>query len=324
MTLRVLVVEDHQTWRRHVTSALRETRRCEIVGEVGDGLDAVDAALRLQPDLILLDIGLPGLTGIEAARRILAGAPQAKILFLSEHRSREVAEAAIAAGGRGYVLKSDAGRELLPAVEAVLLEHRYVSAGLPALAFEQLPRGPAVHQSRCHELEVCSSEGSVLDGFTRFAERGLGCGGAVLVFTSPAGRDTVHRNLASRGYDLQLAIAEGRFVSLDVNDVLGSVIVDGRLDDTRFWTAAIGRLEAAARVSRAEDRRVFVCGEGATTLWKTGNTGAALRLEHHWDVLARRYALDVFCGYSMPASLGEEQRRSFEQICAEHSAIHGF
>src|SRR5262245_17583622 len=114
MMVRVLVVDDHQTWRHHIATILRHRFRCEPVGYASDGLTAVQEAERLRPDLIVLDVGLPALNGIEAARRILGVTPDSKILFLSEHHSGDIAAAALRMGAFGYVLKSDAGRELVP------------------------------------------------------------------------------------------------------------------------------------------------------------------------------------------------------------------
>lgn len=101
-----------------------------VVGEAADGLDAVEKAEALRPDLILLDVGLPTLNGIEAARRILALDPDTRILFLSENQSWDVVEAALGVGGPGYVLKSDAGRDLLSAMEAVVEGQRFISRSL--------------------------------------------------------------------------------------------------------------------------------------------------------------------------------------------------
>src|SRR4030095_7378650 len=97
----VLVVDDDEPWRRHVCSVLRSSPRWRVAGEASDGLEAVQQATALQPDLILLDIGLPKQNGIQAARRILEIDPRSKILFLSEYRSWDIAEAALCAGARG-------------------------------------------------------------------------------------------------------------------------------------------------------------------------------------------------------------------------------
>ena len=126
---RVLVVDDYEPWQRFITSALGEQPHLEILGHVFDGLEAVQEAKRLQPDLVLLDVGLPGLNGIQAAHRIRAVSPVSRILMVSQTRSAEIAEAAIDAGASGYVVKSDASRDLLPAINAVLDGKRFLSAG---------------------------------------------------------------------------------------------------------------------------------------------------------------------------------------------------
>jgi DNA-binding NarL/FixJ family response regulator len=116
----VLIVDDYEPWRRFVRLTLLANEKLQIIGEVANGSEAIEKAQELQPDLILLDIGLPKLNGIEAARRIREVSPKLKILFVGENRDWDTAEEALRAGGCGYVVKSDAARELLSTVEAVL------------------------------------------------------------------------------------------------------------------------------------------------------------------------------------------------------------
>jgi len=132
--IKILMVDDYEPWRRLVRSVLQKEPTIELVGETADGLEAVHKVEQLQPDLILLDIGLPRLNGIEAARRICQCAPKSKILFFSENRLRDIAQAALATGARGYVLKSDAASELLPAVRAVVHGKHFVSGSLERFA----------------------------------------------------------------------------------------------------------------------------------------------------------------------------------------------
>jgi DNA-binding NarL/FixJ family response regulator len=130
LTLRVLIVDDYEQFRRFIATKLQTNPQLRIVKEACDGADAVQQAQELQPDLILLDIGLPTLNGIEAARRIRKVSPTSKILFVTENRSTDIAEEALSTGAGGYVVKSDAGSELLPAIEAVLQGKRFVSTSL--------------------------------------------------------------------------------------------------------------------------------------------------------------------------------------------------
>ena len=126
--VRVLVVEDYEPFRRFVCSTLGKRPELQIVCEVSDGLEAVQKAEELKPDLILLDIGLPTLNGIDAARQIRKLAPESKIIFLSQESSADVLQEALSLGARGYVVKARAGSDLLPAVEAVILGKQFVSS----------------------------------------------------------------------------------------------------------------------------------------------------------------------------------------------------
>ena len=126
--IRVLVVEDFLPFRQFICSTLEKKGGLKIICEVSDGLEAVQKAEVLQPDLILLDIGLPTLNGIEAARQIRKLAPEAKIIFVSQESSADVVQEALSLGALGYVVKTHAGSELLAAVEAALVEKQFVGS----------------------------------------------------------------------------------------------------------------------------------------------------------------------------------------------------
>jgi DNA-binding NarL/FixJ family response regulator len=128
--VRVLIVDDFDPWRVFVVQHLNDQPHVRVLGCAADGLDGMQKAEELQPDLILLDISLPKLNGIELARKIRKLVPKAKILFLSSNADPDVVRAAFCAGGAGYVLKMDAGGALLCAMEAVLLGKQYVSSSL--------------------------------------------------------------------------------------------------------------------------------------------------------------------------------------------------
>jgi len=128
--IRILVVDDYAPWCRFLRLTLLAHEELQVIGEFTDGPEAIEKAKELQPDLILLDIGLPTLNGIEAARRIREVSPKTKILFVSENRSPDIAEEALRTGAGGYVAKADAVRDLLPAINAVLEGKRFISASL--------------------------------------------------------------------------------------------------------------------------------------------------------------------------------------------------
>jgi len=128
--VRILVVDDHEPFRRFVSSTLHGQTNLSVIDEGQDGLQAVHKAQTLQPDLILLDIGMPGLNGIEAARRIGELAPNARIIFLTQESSPDVVREAFSLGARGYVVKVQAGEELLIAGDSVMQGKQFSSSGL--------------------------------------------------------------------------------------------------------------------------------------------------------------------------------------------------
>jgi len=131
--VRILVVDDFEPWRRFVCSELEKRPDWHMIGEVGDGREAVLKSQELRPDLILLDLNLPTLNGIEVIRQVRELSPTSEIIVVSETRSAEIAEEAFRRGARGYVVKSNGASELLPAVEAVLEGKQFISERLAGL-----------------------------------------------------------------------------------------------------------------------------------------------------------------------------------------------
>jgi DNA-binding NarL/FixJ family response regulator len=118
-TIRVLVVEDYAPFLQYIVSLLAQTDDLQVICEASDGLEAVHGAEELKPDLILLDIGLPTLNGIEAARQIRQLCPESKIIFVSQESDADIVQEALSFGALGYVVKTMAGVELLTAIKAV-------------------------------------------------------------------------------------------------------------------------------------------------------------------------------------------------------------
>jgi DNA-binding NarL/FixJ family response regulator len=129
--LRILVADDHEVVRRGICSVLQKRPGWEVCCEVGDGRLAVDKSLELRPDIVILDIGMPALNGLEATRRILRANPHAKVLILTVYDSEQVARQVFEAGALGYLLKSDAGSELLVAVEALQHNRPFLASSVP-------------------------------------------------------------------------------------------------------------------------------------------------------------------------------------------------
>jgi DNA-binding NarL/FixJ family response regulator len=131
-SIRLLLVDDHDVARRGIRSVLASSPDLEVVGETADGEEAVKKAGELHPDIILLDISLPGVSGIDAAKAIHKVSPETRVIFVSQHDSVRIAKDALSVGASGYVVKSDAGRDLLAAIDAAQEGRTFVSRTLVA------------------------------------------------------------------------------------------------------------------------------------------------------------------------------------------------
>jgi DNA-binding NarL/FixJ family response regulator len=134
--LRILIADDHEVARRGIRALLENHPGWEVCGEARDGREAVELAGRTNPDLILLDIGMPNLNGLEAARQVLAESPDIAILILTMHDSDQVVRDVLRAGARGFLLKSDAGRDLVAAVEALQLQRTFFTTRVSQMVLD--------------------------------------------------------------------------------------------------------------------------------------------------------------------------------------------
>ncbi|HZC24066.1 MAG TPA: response regulator transcription factor [Candidatus Binatia bacterium] len=134
--LRILIADDHELARNGIRALLESHAGWEVCGEAKDGRETVDLAASLRPDIVLLDIGMPNLNGLEAARQILAIFPEVAILILTMHDSDNVVREVLRAGARGYLLKSDAGRDLVAAVEALQLQRTFFTTRVSQMVLD--------------------------------------------------------------------------------------------------------------------------------------------------------------------------------------------
>ena len=328
-TVRVLVVDDYEPFRRFVCSTLAKRPNLKVIGEASDGLEAVRKAEELKPDLIVLDIGLPTLNGIEVARRIRKLCPECKILFMSLESSAGVAQEAFSLGALGYIVKANAGSELLVAVEAVCQGRQFVSRGLSGHSFaratdeqatdlcyeEAIPSlGPRKAEiTHSQEVEFYSDDTAFVVGFTRFIEAALEAGSAVIAVATESHRKRLLQRLQEHGVDTIAAIEQGRYVSLDVAETLAIFMVSDLPDPGRFFGVAGDLFTTAARATVG--RRVAICGECGSILWAQGKADAAIQVEQLCNQLARRYDMHILCGFSLTDFSREEDKQIFQKIC---------
>ncbi len=140
---RILIADDHELVRRGIAAQIAQRRGWEVIAEATNGRDAVELALQHKPNLVVLDLTMPELNGLAAATRIIAALPEARVLILTVHDSEQLVRAVLAAGARGYVLKSDAGRVLMAALDALLAGGSFFTPKVGKMVLDGFLRNPA-------------------------------------------------------------------------------------------------------------------------------------------------------------------------------------
>jgi DNA-binding NarL/FixJ family response regulator len=321
LAYRVLVVDDYEPWRLHIEAAIRAQPHWELAGDAGDGLDAIAMARALEPDLILLDVGLPGVNGIEAARQILAFLPAVPILFMSEHRSWDIVQAAMRVGGRGYIVKAEIGPDLVSAMDAVVRGRRFVSAGPLKQVFAKAAHERKNPRPRCHEAALYPDEAALVDDYGRFAAAALAAGEGAVVVTTSGRLEAIAERLRARGVDVDGALREGRYLPADLDQTVAAFTSNDRIDEQLFRVVATGLLLQTAGAAVSERPRVAAMGDAAAMVLHAGGLEEAMRVERLWNELADTYHIDVLCGYLSPASAGEEYHAAIQHLCTQHTAI---
>ena len=318
-SIRILVVDDYKEWRHQILLFLKARPEWQVICEASDGLEAVQKAEELKPDLVLLDIGLPKLNGIEVARRIGQLSPNSKIVFLSLDNSPDVVEAALSTGAHGYVYKARAHSDLLPAIDAVLRGKQLVSTVLRGYKVTDVPGPKTSHR---HEVLFYPDDAVFLDSCTSFITAVLGAGDVAAFVATESHRDSLFERLKAEGLDVDAEIKRRRYVSLDVAKTLSTFMVNDMPDWERFYEFVGGFVSGAAKAGKGAHSRVAMWGECGPLLCAEGKVDAAIRLEQLLNQLATIYEFDLLCAYALSSFHDEEDERVFQSICAEHSAVH--
>jgi DNA-binding NarL/FixJ family response regulator len=315
--VRILVVEDHEPFRRYFCSTLEQRADFQVSGQASDGLEAIQKAQELQPDLILLDVGLPKLNGLEAARQMRTLAPLAKILFISQEFSFDMIEAALRLGASGYVDKLRVQSDFLPAIESVLRDKYFVSGVIRGAFGEVTTDTPVIR----HEVQFCSDDATCVQRFTDFTASTMQAGKAAIVIATESHRGAVLKGLSAKNWDVSGAIQRGVLIPLDVTESLSTFMLNENLDPVRFFDIAGDLTEEAAKaVQREHAPRVGICRECPPALLAMGSAARAVRLEQLWGLIARTSVLDLLCVY--PSAMFENHNDILESVRAEHSAVY--
>jgi len=309
MPLRILVVDDFAPIRRIVCLALEKSAGLQVVGESGDGLEAVEKARKLQPDLILMDIGLPSLNGIEAARRIRDVTPEMKVLFVSqEEPSPAMIRATSAVGALGFVQKLHLHRDLPVAMQMAIANVRFISGRADVCCGSMDSMG--------HAMQFYSSEEIFVESFAGFFGTALREGRAAIAMATAAHLDTLARRLQTGGHDVEGAIRHGTYVPLKVEELTTRLLSAER---QQFLEGIGDFIDDAA--GRSKTGRASVGGEFSAVVCAQGQVEDGMSIEQTSNnTIRHRSHVDILCACPLPVKPLEDL--TFNSMCAEHSTVY--
>ena len=285
---RVVLADDHPLILEAALGVL--TPSFDVVAAVGSGTDAIAATTRLDPDIVVLDIAMPGLDGFQTASAIAARGPRPRIAFMSAHLEDEYILEGLNRGGSAFVAKPRMRQDLVPALEHSLAGH----TSIPSAAC--FPAG-AVPPATATIFDLYGADCSLAAAVADFFAAALEAEHSIVAIATPAHLDELQAQLAARDVDVAGLIENGRYSPVDAHEAIDALVVNGGTDEARFVATFDPIVEAACRAGGAS-RHVSVFGEIAPVLCGRRQQAAALAIERMSIAYAASHPISVLCGYS--------------------------
>lgn len=306
---RVVIADDHPTMRNAIEEVLSTS--FDIVAAVADGRQAVEAAERLDPDVVVLDIRMPVLDGFGAARELVGRGTRAKLLFLSVYDGDHYVSAAVDAGVHGYIAKPRLATDLEDAIRHVLQGRLRLPTSSSLLGLTDLRARHAAH--------VSENDQSRLRDLHEFGAGALRRGGRVVAVARRTLLDSLTSRLVDDGFDLASLRARGRYQELVAEECLSLVMRGDELDEAAL-TGLLRALEnASASSAEHESNDLVVFGEVAPVLWHDGNVRAALTLERIWHEHSGGF--QTLCSYRRADLEACDRPEAVDELYALHAAV---
>jgi CheY-like chemotaxis protein len=306
----VLLADDHLAVLKSVSRLLAAD--FDVVAAVGDGSQALEASRRLDPDVVVLDVTMPGLDGFQTARELKRIGSRAKIVFLSMHEAEEYVATAVASGASAYVLKTRIKSDLPSAVHHALAQRLFVPSLASLLAVAD-GRG-------AHAVEFYANSQPFLDEVSRFLGLVLRRRDPAVVLAAGPNRAGLVGRLEASGVDVSGAIRTRRLRVIDAADAVSQIMRDGRVDPACV-AEMIEDLERLRLEVAGPGSRLTIVGEVAVLLCQQGNFEGALQLERLWDDLTRPLPFLTVCGYPIDCLRAESDPELFFNVCGHHGAV---
>jgi CheY-like chemotaxis protein len=332
--VRILVADDHELVRRGVRSLLQTRPDIEVCGEATDGRDAIEQARSLTPDLIVMDISMPGLNGLNATRIIQRENSHCKVIIITQNDGKVAREQARSVNANGVVAKSDLSRDLLRTIGRVMMENNtdlghakgahgsHNSAGIDGVAagVGEPWRGLLANAApRDHIVQLYQDQQFLNRAVCRFAAAAITNGEGVILVPTVAHWDAFRPRLEAEGVDVRAAEKRGQLTVVDADNLLPTFMRDGMPDSPVFMGLAANVVSQARGDGRYAKVRWW--GEMVNILWERGEVAASMNLEDQFDRLAHEQDIAIFCSFLMDNFDGSVNARMLPRLGENHSHL---
>jgi CheY-like chemotaxis protein len=307
--LRVIVADDHQDFGEAATGILAHT--CDVVATVRDGASAIAATAEFEPDVVVLDIAMPGLDGFQTASRIRASGSSARIVFLSNYTGDDFVLAGVTRGASAFVSKSEMRRDLAEAVNHVVEGRSFV----PSASVLPQWRRPA---GRRHDLLPYATDERFVSAVMGFFDSALDAGDSIIAVVSAPHREALDAEFERRGVDIAAVADSGRYATVDSAAALESILVHGIPDSDLFAAALDTLVQRGLSAAMVSNPHVTIFGEIAPLLYARGDHDAMLRLERIANEYTVTRPVSILCCYSTGCF---DDAPVHAGICGHHSTV---
>jgi len=319
--LRILIVDDHEVVRRAVRSLLSARAEWSVCGEAEDGLEAIEKAKRLQPDIVLMDITMPRMDGVQATKAIRQEVPEAEVILISQNDPSVGGAQAADADARDFVSKIDLSRDLLSTIERVAGERKQKIGGRVNQDIQNEPWCGLLDAAapRDHIVQLYQDEKFLSRAVCRFAVSAINHGEGVILVPTSAHWNALRPRLEAEGVDVKAAQSCGQLTVIDADQLLPNVMRNS-MPDAPLFLGLAGETIARAR---GGDRftKVRWWGEMVNVLWERGDVAASMGLEDLFHKLAHDRDIAIFCSFLMDNFDGEVHARMLPRLGQNHSHL---
>lgn len=313
--VRILIVDDNEMMRRGIRSLLSYRDDWSICGECKDGFEAVEAAGKLRPDVVLMDLAMPGMGGLQATRLIRSEYPNIQVIVVSQNDPVVVRDQIGEVGAAGFVPKSDIGQHLISKIEEVIRTRTSNSVTAREPWYDLLSSAAPCD----HIVQLYQDQRFLNRAVCRFAAGAIANGEGVILVPTIANWDAFRPRLEDEGIDVRAAESRGQLTIVDADDLLPTFLRDGMPDSPVFLGLAANVVSRARGDGRYPKVRWW--GEMVNVLWERGDVTASMHLEDLFDRLAHEQDIAIFCSFLMDNFNGDVHARMLPRLGENHSHL---